>query len=180
MDTEQKEGDFHVLPKFYSTIVDEVTGMHIEEETQRLLLDEVLMDALKLTKLPEEMKHVKEMFRSRLLNLYTRKEHGDDEVGELVSQYTELRFQGLRLNPKFVDGIRGPHATYYLRMLREQIAEELELSQEVESPKELEWEKFYEQKIMEYDAESAYNLLHLSNTDAVGVDKLEERAANID
>lgn len=162
--------------EFYANLVDEITGTVIDGETKRVLLDEVLIDAIKLTSLPDEMSYIKEMYRSRLINAYTSTDVGDDEIEAFVRDYSDIRFNSLRLNTKFMEAVRGPHATYYLRILREQIADELELSKEATQFKELEWEKFQVDNFMEYDAESIYNLQHLSNTEAVGLNNLEQRA----
>lgn len=63
--------DNYTHKEWYARIVDEITGTILDGETQRLLLDEVLIDAVKLTKLPSEMSYVKESYRSRLINAYT-------------------------------------------------------------------------------------------------------------
>jgi hypothetical protein len=124
----------------------------------------------------DEFGHVKEMYRSKLLNTYTRSEFTDGDVTELISEYTQLRFKDLMLNTKFRESIQGPHSTYYLRMLREEIARELELTEEIEEPHELEYEHFEEKNLMMYDAESIHNMAEFSNTEAVGFDNLEQRA----
>lgn len=65
-------------------------------------------------------------------------------------------------------------------MLREQIAEDLEIHEDVEMPNDLEFEKFQQLQFATYDAESIHNMADLSNTDAIGFDNIEARAANPD
>ena len=63
-------------------------------------------------------------------------------------------------------------------MLREEIAKELDIDEEIQDPSELDHKIFESVDMMLYDAESIHNMSDLSNTDAVGFDNIEERAAN--
>lgn len=166
--------------EYKTRIIDEITGVQHFDETQRILLDEVLLDAYHLVKIKEEFGHIKEKYRSELLNAYTHSDFTDTDVADIINEYTELRFKDLMLNSKFREVIKGPYATYYLRMLREEIATELDINEEVEHAVELNHDRFQKPQKMLFDAESTHNISDLSNTDAIGFDNIEQRSANPD
>jgi len=37
--------------------------------------------------------------------MYTKSDFSDEQVAEVINEYTELRFKDLMLNPKFVDSV---------------------------------------------------------------------------
>lgn len=95
----------HDFKEYTSRIIDDITGMQHVDETQRLLLDDVLLKALNIVKVKEEFGYVKEKYRSDLLNAYTRSDYTDEEVLDIVNEYTELRFKELMMNKDFVEAI---------------------------------------------------------------------------
>ena len=65
-----------------------------------------------------------------------------------------------------------------MKMLRERVSDELKLTKESEAM-DLSWDSLNEdnKKNLWYDIESKYNLNHLNNANALGLDNLVERAA---
>ena len=75
--------------------------------------------------------------------------------------------------------MRSPNAHIYLKVLRENILDELKLAESAKRS-EFEWTKTQEASLNHtYDAESKYNLHHLNNEEAIGYRNLEERAGDI-
>ena len=134
------------------------------DDSQRIILDEVLLNAYNMVKVKSELEHIKEKYRSELLNAYTNSSFSDLDIAEIINEYTELRFKDLMMDDKFREAINGPHKTYYLRVLREEIAEDLDIHEAFETDVELEHERFHKSDTMRFDAESIHNMNDLSNT----------------
>jgi Mg2+/Co2+ transporter CorB len=105
LDEEFENPEIFEYKETYTNAVDPITGVHHLDEASRLLLDEKLLEATNLVRLNDEMQHVKEMFRTKLINMYTKSDFSDEQVAEVINEYTELRFKDLMLNPKFVDSV---------------------------------------------------------------------------
>lgn len=116
-----------------------------------------------------------------LLALYMEEKFDQKRTESIVQDYTQARLKDCMLKVDFAKAMRSPNGHIYLKVLRENILDELKL---VESAKvdEFEWTKKPEYHAAEsqYDAESKYNLHHLNNEDAIGYRNLEERAADPD
>jgi len=88
------------------------------------------------------------------------------------------------LKEGFAVAMRSPNAQIYLKMLRERIMGELQLS-EGATLEEWSWDRTAEgtggdPEPLRLDPEASYNFQHLNNDQAIGYRNLEERAANID
>jgi hypothetical protein len=87
------------------------------------------------------------------------------------------------IKPEFQKGLATPNASIYMRLLRESIIDELKL---VDSTP-LDDLSFINHphsgdlgSQLHLDPEAKYNLDHLNNENAIGYNKLAERAANLD
>jgi len=98
-----------------------------------------------------------------------------------VQAYTQARLKDCLLKTDFAKVMRSPNAHIYLKILRENIMDELKLTQSATTG-EFDWHKTPESRVafnMVHHPESKYNLHHLNNEDAIGYRNLEERAADI-
>jgi hypothetical protein len=119
----------------------------------------------------------KNQYENALLIMMASPDYEDKEVSELIDKYTQIRLRSCMLNSEF--GVRikaSDNGHIYLKVLKEQIVEELGLT----SPgtaSDLAYESLMSEKTEAYfDLESSYNLQHVNNADAMGYDNLLKRA----
>lgn len=107
---------------------------------------------------------------------YSHYEFDQDKVQSLIQRYTDLRLRDSLLSDSFSSRIRSNNGHIYLKMLRENIAEELKLT-EGSQVSDLAFDKIKLDENLRIDANGKYSLQHLNNTEAMGYDNLEQRAA---
>jgi hypothetical protein len=87
------------------------------------------------------------------------------------------------ITPDFAKGASGPDRDIFMRMLRDQIIEELKLTDSMivdDFAFEDTIHSHFGPNILEHKGEFVYGLGHLNNEEAIGYNKLKERAADID
>ena len=116
-----------------------------------------------------------------LISLYMEEKFDQRRVEAIVQDYTQARLKDCLLNVDFAKAMRSPNGHIYLKVLRENILDELKLTESA-TVDEFDWmkQREYLGKSRQHDAESKYNLNHLNNEDAIGYRNLEERAADHD
>lgn len=127
------------------------------------------------------MTDMKNMYENQLLKEYTEEKFDQDRVEHLIQEYTQARLKDCMLKPDFATALRSPNANIYLKMLKENVMNELKLNESA-SIAEFEWGRLPVeglQNVLKYDPESRYNLNHLNNEQAIGYQNLENRAADI-
>ena len=108
------------------------------------------------------------------MRLYTSAEFDQTKVEETIQKYTELRIRDCLLNEEFKQRIQvGNNGHLYLKMLKEQIADELKISTEAKVS-DFAFMKIFQDPngIPPTDVEGRYNTLDVSNLESVGLDKL--------
>jgi len=84
------------------------------------------------------------------------------------------------MKPEFAKAVRTTNGHIYLKVLRENILDELKLAESAKVD-EFNWAKAVGTgEDAGVDAESKYNLNHVNNEQAIGYRNLEERAANLE
>lgn len=141
-------------------------------------LKDILRHARKLTELPLEMVSNKNMYENLLVkNMITDTE--DSDLQTIIQEYYQLRLRSLLLNNEFSSAVHNTeNGHYYLKALHEQVLIELNLNTDFRisdaSYEKLEGRVQNTTKL--YDLESPYNLQGINNTDAIGYDRVFERA----
>lgn len=110
--------------------VNDITGEVNETDKPTYDLEQVLRDAKRLTQLTPEGTFLKNFFENEVMMLYSSPEFDQAKVEHTIQQYTELRLKECMLKPEFEKSVKtGNNGHYYLKMLKEQIADELSISQ---------------------------------------------------
>lgn len=156
-------------------------SMGLSEAAKR----QVYRDARELTRLTRETTATKNYYENKLIQEYTEEDFDQQRVEDLVQEYTNARIKDLMLKPKFAKAVQSAHGHLYLKVLRERVLEELNFGDGALDD-ELDWSKTKAADAHDssdgksYDIAALYNLNDLSNENAIGFNKLEERAANIE
>lgn len=91
-----------------------------------------------------------------------------------MQEYTNVRVNGLMVKPKFARALKSPNGHIYMKVLRERVLEELNLSNSVQPEEQLQWDgtrKAQEGDASDgkyYDIASLYNLNEVTNENAIG------------
>jgi hypothetical protein len=83
------------------------------------------------------------------------------------------------LDPEFYKCARSNNGHYYVKMLKEKIAGELNLSEPAQAS-DFAFAKIIEDTRERVDVEGKYNLSDINNLNAMGYENIEKRAANHD
>jgi ribosomal protein L9 len=76
-----------------------------------------------------EFFYTRNFYENAILGHYSGAEFDQKKIEELVTKYTELRLKDALLNAEFSKQVKsGNNGHIYLKVLREQIADELKLS----------------------------------------------------
>jgi hypothetical protein len=76
----------------------------------------------------------KNQYENKLLMLMANPEYTDDQAKALISEYTQIRLKSCMLNPEFAVRIKGDdNGHVYLKVLKEQVVEELGLTKPPEA-----------------------------------------------
>jgi hypothetical protein len=102
-------------------------------ELPQFELEKLLRDARELTKLRPESVFTRNYFENELLSAYTSPAFDQREVESLVQRYTDIRVKECMLNEEFAKKAKSNNGHYYLKMLREQITEELNLAEKTKA-----------------------------------------------
>lgn len=108
-------------------------------------------------------------------------EQGFDEaaVEDIVQRYTDLRLKECMLNEEFAQKARSNNGHYYLKMLKEQITEELNIAEAVK-PSDLSFDEDFQRIVnlqhIEVDIQGRYNTQDVSGLQSVGLGSLAGEA----
>lgn len=119
----------------------------------------------------------KNLYENKLLQNLLQSDAEDSETNEIVEAYTQLRLKSCLLNSEFAQQMKTDNAHIYLKVLREQVIDELGLSKPPQLV-DLAFNSITQKSNIstQYDLEAPYNLQNLNNQDAIGYDNLTERA----
>lgn len=181
---EQVLGQRSTLEAGLTKVVDQ-DGRSEELTNSEAIQRQVHRDARELTLLDRETTALKHFYENKLLQEYTEEDLDQKKVEDLVQEYTNARVKALMLKPKFAKALKSANGHIYMKVLRERVLEELNFTEGVQA-EEFEWSKTEDARLgdcsdgKDYDIASLYNLNDLINEDAIGFNKLEARAANIE
>lgn len=144
---------------------------HVISERPAYELEQLLRDAKRLTALRPEFIHTKSFYENEIMKLYTSPEFDQGAVEKSVQAYTELRLKDCLLDDEFKARATSNNGHYYLKMLKEQIAEELSIAQPAKAS-DFAYNRLMEDDIYKADPEGRYNTAAVSNLESVGYDKL--------
>lgn len=85
------------------------------------------------TELPLSMTPTKNLYENKLLKQLMAAELDENEVNKVVDAYTEIRLKTCLLNSTFANQMKTENAHIFLKVLREQVASELNLTKPAES-----------------------------------------------
>jgi len=163
------------------TFVDPMTGIsntHTIRDHAQLLN---VREAKKLTELPVDMDQYKNFYENQLLAAMMQPmSNSEAQTAQqaVIDEYTSLRLKTCMLNSTFADKIHNSEDGHlYLKMLRERVLDELKLTQEA-SLDDMMFSEMKEKskEYIRYDAEAAYNMQDVNNTQGLGYDNLESRS----
>lgn len=107
----------------------------------------------------------KNLYENEIMKLYTSPEFDQQQVEETIQRYTELRIRDCLLDEEFKNRIQvGNNGHLYLKMLKEQIADELKIGSEAKVS-DFAFMKLFKDPngILPVDVEGRYNTLDVSN-----------------
>lgn len=135
----------------------------------------MLRDARRLAELRPDFNYLKNYYENEILQLYSSPQFDQKKVEATIHRYTELRLKDCMLNQEFADKVRnGNNGHYYIKMLKEMIADELGVSS-ASKASDLSAAKTFKEIYPKVDVEGRYNTLAVSNLDNLGYDKLIEQ-----
>jgi hypothetical protein len=108
--------------------VNPVTMQFQSSDENSYYLEQVLKDAKRLTALPAEATYLKNLYENEIMKHYSGAEFNQEEVERIIKEYTESRLKGCLLSDEFRQKVRTNDGHYYVKMLKETIADELGLS----------------------------------------------------
>jgi hypothetical protein len=88
----------------------------------------VLREARELSEIPLSMISTKNLYEHKILKEMIEVEMDEGEINRIIEEYTNIRLQGCLLNKKFAAALKQENASIYMKVLREQIVEELGLA----------------------------------------------------
>ena len=144
---------------------------HAVQERSAYELEQLLRDAQRLTALRPEFTHTKSMYENEIMKLYSSPEFDQAAVERAVQAYTEVRLRDCLLDDEFKAKASSNNGHYYMKMLKEQIAEELAIAQPAKAS-DFAFSKLMEGDIYKANPEGRYNTAAVSNLENIGYDKL--------
>lgn len=134
--------------------------------------EQVLREATRLTQLRPEFVYTKNQYENEIMRLYASPEFEQEKIEKLIQKYTELRLKECMMNSEFNEKVKtGNNGHIYLKMLKENIADELSISAPAKAS-DFMFEKIFKDERQKVDVEGRYNTAAVSNIDSVGLDKL--------
>lgn len=140
----------------------------------------IYREARDICELPQLMIPTKNLYENEVLKTMIESDFKEEvltKINSTIEAYFNIRLNGVMLNKAWADAMKKDYAHLYLKVLREQVVEELGL---VQSPlgHELSYENVMDEfrNTQYYDFENKYNLDHLNNENAIGFDNLVARA----
>ena len=136
--------------------------------------EQVIRDAKRLTELRPDFHLTKFAYENEIMKLYSQPEFDQRKIEQLIHKYTELRLKDCMLNEQFKARVNtGNNGHIYIKMLKEQIVDELKLSQQAKVS-DFAFMKLFQDPYgnPSIDVEGRYNTTELSNLETVGLDKL--------
>lgn len=156
--------------------INETTGEVELKEQSTFELEKVLKDAHRLTQLRPEGHSLKAFYENEILVHYSAPEFDQKAIESLIQRYTELRLKECLLNSEFREKLhQGNNGHYYIKMLKEQIAEELSLSKPTKLS-DISSTKMFLDLGLKSNPEGRYNLEDLSNLESLGYEKLMDES----
>lgn len=140
----------------------------------------VYAEAMKAAEFSPELAQVRNQYENDLLKEYTRSSLIPTNIDGLIKEYMNIRLKECMVRPAFARGLKSAHANVYMRILRENIIDELKLTDSAKKDDFVYEKSLYSimQENMNYNLESQYNLDDLNNEQAIGYQNLEARAAD--
>ena len=74
-------------------------------------------------------RYLKNQTENELMNLYMTENMNEKAVQEVVQQYTQSRLQDCLMKPEFASAVKTTNGHIYLKVLRENILDELRLAE---------------------------------------------------
>ena len=142
----------------------------------------VYEEALRLVELTPQMEGWKNLYENKIMRLYTQPEVDPVHLETLIKEYVSIRAQGCMLNRDFADGTKSANGHIYQGALQEQVLKELGMADPVDL-QSIDWYNILSPKseyqfAPKFDVEDKYNMQGLNNSEAIGYQHLQERAAN--
>lgn len=127
----------------------------------------VYRNAKRLTELSKDLEGMKNLYENNLLQEYTKEKTDQARIEIIIQEYTQARLKDCMLKEGFAVAMRSPNAQIYLKMLRERIMGELQLS-EGATLEDFSWDRTAEgtggdPEPLRLDPEARYNFQHLNN-----------------
>lgn len=97
-------------------------------EESEYQMENILRNAKQLTTIRQDLVPIKNYYESEMLSIYSSPDFEQTKLESLIQKYTEIRLKDCMLDSEFQKKIRSNNGHYYIKMLKEQIAEELNLS----------------------------------------------------
>jgi hypothetical protein len=89
--------------------------------------NDIMRDALDYCKIKSEFLPVRDYFENMVLKIYSQPEFNQDQLERVISKYTEMRINDCLLSPGFKDRVQSDNGHMYMKVLKEQIVDELKL-----------------------------------------------------
>lgn len=116
------------------TFMNPVTHSQELHDRNSYEFEQILRDARNLTQLRPEFSYTKNYYENEVMRLYSLPEFDQNKVESVIQRYTELRLKDCLLNDEFRKKVtQGNNGHLYLKMLKEQITDELKISQEAKA-----------------------------------------------
>lgn len=139
--------------------VNKMTGSIEVDSLRDFTYKELLRQARTLTELPLDMLTTKNQFENRVLIAMAQSDYQEQQVKDLIEQYTQIRLRSCMLNREFAIRVKGDdNGHIFLKVLKEQIVEELGLTKPAEASHMAYNSLMSGKDDTYYDLESAYNL----------------------
>ena len=135
-----------------------------------------------MTALPNDMEQYKNYYENQLLAVMMQPGNTEEAQTAVIEEYTNLRFKTCMADLDFADKVRNSEDGHlYMKVLREQVVDELGLTAEPELNDML-FKTMYEKSAnhIKYDLDSMYNMQSVSNTESLGYDSLVQESPSAD
>lgn len=110
--------------------LNEKTGKYVTRDAHTEAFNEIIKDALDYSLIRSDFLPVKDYFNNVILKEYSQAEFDQREVEQLVQKYSEMRINDCLLTPGFRDKLNSDNGHIYIKVLKEQIVDELKLTSE--------------------------------------------------
>lgn len=110
--------------------LNEKTGKYVTRDAHTEAFNEIIKDALDYSLIRSDFLPVKDYFNNVILKEYSQAEFDQREVEQHVQKYSEMRINDCLLTPGFRDRLNSDNGHIYIKVLKEQIVDELKLTSE--------------------------------------------------